>query len=118
MMRLKYDLNVGALYITLSDHAIARTREIDDNTSVDLDGSGAVVGIEVISTAHPWAFETILREYAIPADEQQQLRAYFKAAGTVMSGGAALCPALPAPAALPAPPALTVAQNASVCVPA
>ncbi len=32
MMQLKYDLNVGALYIKLSDQAVARTRDIDDNS--------------------------------------------------------------------------------------
>ena len=44
-MRLKYDLDVGALYIRLTDAGVARTREVDDNTVVDLDASGGVVGI-------------------------------------------------------------------------
>jgi len=76
-MHLKYDLNVGALYIRLSDQAVARTRDIDDNTSVDLDDAGNVVGIEVVSIAHPWPLNDILRDYSIPAAEVAQLRAYF-----------------------------------------
>jgi uncharacterized protein YuzE len=76
-MRLRYDLNVGALYIRLADHPVARTREIDDNTFVDLDAGGAVVGVEVISIEHPWAFKDVLRDYAIAPDEEAQLRAYF-----------------------------------------
>lgn len=77
-MRLKYDLNVGALYIRLTDRPVARTREIDDNTLVDLDQDGIVVGIEVVSIEHPWALDDILRDYKIPAGEEAQLRAYFQ----------------------------------------
>ena len=85
-MRLKYDLNVGALYISLADRAVARTRDIDDNTSVDLDDAGGVVGIEVISIAHPWALDDVLCAYSIPATEAAQLRSYFQplASGTML----------------------------------
>jgi uncharacterized protein YuzE len=76
-MRLTYDLNVGALYIKLSDQTVARTRDLDDNTSVDLDDAGGVVGIEVISYAHPWAFWQILETCQLPAAEEAQLRATF-----------------------------------------
>jgi uncharacterized protein YuzE len=77
-MRLKYDLNVGALYIRLADRPVARTREINDNTFVDLDSGGAVVGIEVISIEHPWALEDVLRDYSIAPGEEAQVRAYFE----------------------------------------
>jgi uncharacterized protein YuzE len=76
-MRLKYDLNVGALYIRLTDQPVARTCEIDDNTFVDLGEDGGVIGIEVISIGHPWALDDVLRDYSIPPDEAAQLRAYF-----------------------------------------
>lgn len=76
-MQLKYDMAVGALYIRLSREPIARTREFDDNTNVDLDQAGGIVGIEVISVAHAWALEDILRTYSIPEAEVAQLRAYF-----------------------------------------
>jgi uncharacterized protein YuzE len=77
-MRLKFDLNVGALYITLSDLAVARTQEVDDNTILDLDANGGVVGIEVISTARRWALAEVLDRYSIPPAEAAQLRAYFQ----------------------------------------
>jgi uncharacterized protein YuzE len=77
-MRLKYDLNVGALYIRLSDLPVSRTREVDDNTFVDLDENSGVIGIEVISVKHPWALNEVLRDYSIPSDEVAQLRAYFQ----------------------------------------
>jgi uncharacterized protein YuzE len=76
-MRLKYDLNVGALYIGLADGPVARTREIDDNTLVDIGLDGSVVGIEVVSIEHPWALDDILRDYEIAPDEAAQLQAYF-----------------------------------------
>ena len=76
-MRLEYDLNVSALYISLSDHAVARTHELDDNTSIDFGEDGKVVGIEVISLMHRWPLSDILATYDIPADEAAQLRAYF-----------------------------------------
>ena len=85
-MRLKYDLNVGALYISLTDRPVARTHDIDDNTCVDLDDAGGVVGIEVISIAHPWALDDILRAYNIPPADVAQLRSYFQplASGTML----------------------------------
>jgi uncharacterized protein YuzE len=76
-MRLEYDLDVGALYIVLTDSPIARTREAGDNANVDLDASGDVVGIEVISAAHRWPLAQILDDYAIDRADAAQLRAYF-----------------------------------------
>ena len=57
-MKLEFDLNIGALYIRLSDAEIARTREAGDNAACDLDAAGGVVGIEVISAGHPWPSST------------------------------------------------------------
>lgn len=100
-MRLKYDLNVGALYIKLSDQAVARTHDIDDNTAVDLDSAGNVAGIEVISIAHRWALNEILRDYSIPAAEVAQIRAYFQPAVLGIAQEA---------------PALSIERNAPICV--
>ncbi len=76
-MRLKFDLNVGALYIRLNDESVARTRELDDNTFVDLDAAGRVIGIEVVSVRHPFALNEILASYDIPSGDAEQLRLYF-----------------------------------------
>jgi uncharacterized protein YuzE len=99
-VQLKYDLNVGALYVRLTDHAVVRTRGIDDNTNVDLDDAGNVVGIEVISIAHPWAFSDVLRDYSIPVSEVAQLHAYFR----------------PAHGAVGKPPALNIERHAPILV--
>ncbi len=77
-MQLEFDLNIGALYIRLSDAQVARTREAGDNAAVDLDAAGDVVGIEVISAAHPWPLADILASYRIPAAEGVQIRTYFR----------------------------------------
>ena len=105
-MQLEYDLDTGALYINLSDAEIARTREAGDNAAVDLDAAGGVVGIEVISIAHPWPLADILDAYRIPAGEEAQIRAYF---GLAVQGtpprrleSPTLSIAAPAPAAVSA----------------
>ncbi|MER5646846.1 DUF2283 domain-containing protein [Streptosporangium sp. NPDC002524] len=78
-MRLDYDLDVGALYIQIAEGDIARTETIDEETLVDVDATGAVLGIEVISPAtRVWPLERILQKYAFSAEEAEQLRAYFK----------------------------------------
>jgi uncharacterized protein YuzE len=73
--------STGALCIRLSDAEVARTREAGDNAAVDLDAVGGVVGIEVISAAHPWPLADILTAYTVPPNEAVQLRSYFKAQG-------------------------------------
>jgi uncharacterized protein YuzE len=100
-MRLKYDLNVGALYIRLSDEAVAQSREVDDNASVDLDRTGGLVGIEVVSTSHPWPLDAILGAYEVPDGEAAQLRAYFQMQGCGLEApqvSAKPIPAVPVPA--------------------
>ncbi len=102
-MRLKFDLDARALYIRLSDERVARTREIDDNTNVDVDASGGVVGIEVISIVHPWPLAEILERFPIPEDEEAQLRAYF-----YLRPSAAAQALMPSPAMTP-PPSMGIA---------
>jgi len=77
-MQLEFDLNAGALYIRLSHAEITRTREAGDNAAVDLDAAGAVVGIEVISAAHPWPLGDILASYKLPDQEVAEIKAYFR----------------------------------------
>jgi len=76
-MRLEFDLDVGALYIVLTDSPVARTVEAGDNANVDLDARGSLVGIEVISAAHSWPLQSILSRFTIGKTDAAQLRAYF-----------------------------------------
>jgi uncharacterized protein YuzE len=84
-MQLEYDLSVRALYIRLSDKHIARTREIDDNTNVDLAEDGTVVGIEVIDIDLPWPVAEILRHFDLPPGEVEQVAGYFPLAAPKIS---------------------------------
>lgn len=48
MIRAEYDREADALYVTLSESAVARTVEVDDHRAVDLDADGKAVGLEVL----------------------------------------------------------------------
>jgi uncharacterized protein YuzE len=77
-MKLEYDLNAGALFIRLGDAEVARTAEAGDNAAVDLDASGGVVGIEVITVGYSWPLTDILDTYSITPQDAAELRAYFR----------------------------------------
>ena len=98
-MQLEYDLSDGALYIRLSDQGIASSRDVDDNTNVDLDASGVVVGIEVIDTGLPWPVAEVLRDYEFPAGEVEQIVSYFPFAAPRISVASTPPATTPEPAA-------------------
>jgi len=112
-MRLKYDLNVGALYIRLSDEAVARTVELDDNTNIDLDPDGVVVGIEVISIRHPWLLSRVLQEYRLPVGEDAQIKSYFCLPLTRAAASRMAAPPMPAPPSVQVHPTQPVLVGAS-----
>ena len=76
-MALEYDLDAGALYIRLCDGQVARTRQLDDNTLIDLDDTGNVLGVEVVAVAYPWALAEVLQMEGISASAKAQMLAYF-----------------------------------------
>lgn len=47
-MKLRYDQDADALYITLKEGPITSTKEIDKNTIIDFDKDGEVIGIELL----------------------------------------------------------------------
>lgn len=107
-MRLEYDLNVGALYIALTGQPVASTREAGNNANVDLDAAGDVVGIEVISAAHPWPLLDIVSNYKISSADRAQLLAYFRPAVQAMAGQR-MQEALPVMEAEPTAPVMVAA---------
>lgn len=50
-MRWEFDSVADALYVHLNDAAVTRQREMPDGTIVDLDASGAIVGIDIVSAS-------------------------------------------------------------------
>jgi uncharacterized protein YuzE len=80
-MRLDYDLDADALYIAVHEGTVARTVEIDDETLVDLDADGLLVGIEVVSFRRAWPLNAILDRYDVPAEDAKQLIHLFPVRG-------------------------------------
>ena len=47
-MRVDFDPEVQAWYLTLSDVAVAKTVHVSDEVAVDIDEAGDVVGVEFL----------------------------------------------------------------------
>ncbi|MBI2580182.1 DUF2283 domain-containing protein [Candidatus Woesearchaeota archaeon] len=47
-MKIRYDPDADAMYITLREGEVHRTSEVDKNTIIDFDEKGDVVGIEIL----------------------------------------------------------------------
>lgn len=47
-MKIRYDPNADAMYIKLSDEEVKKTRKVDNNTILDYDKNGKVIGIELL----------------------------------------------------------------------
>ncbi len=47
-MRLTYDPEADALYIELKPDKPADSRDIEEGVTVDLDGAGHIIGIEIL----------------------------------------------------------------------
>ena len=48
-MKIEYDPEADAAYISIARGRVAETREISEGLNVDYDASGRVLGIEVLS---------------------------------------------------------------------
>ncbi len=59
-MRVDFDPEVQAWYLTLSDAPVAKTVHVSDEVVVDVDTSGAVVGVEFLLA--PAAIEPSVRK--------------------------------------------------------
>jgi uncharacterized protein YuzE len=78
LIRQSYDLAANALYITVTDHEVVRTAEVDPGTLVDVDAAGAVVGIEVLNFERCWPRAEVVDRFAITPGDAEQLQAYFR----------------------------------------
>ena len=47
-MKIKYDSDADAMYISMRKDRIAKTREIDENTVIDFNKKGQVIGVEIL----------------------------------------------------------------------
>ena len=47
-MKIRYDPDADAMYLALRKDKVAHTKEIDDNTIIDFNKSGQVIGVEIL----------------------------------------------------------------------
>jgi len=47
-MRIRYDPEADAMYITLRKDEVDHTKEIDENTIIDFNKDGQVIGVEIL----------------------------------------------------------------------
>lgn len=47
-MKIRYDSEADAMYINLREDKIDHTQEIDDNTIIDFNKKGEVIGVEIL----------------------------------------------------------------------
>ncbi|HLC50276.1 MAG TPA: DUF2283 domain-containing protein [Candidatus Nanoarchaeia archaeon] len=47
-MKIKYDSDADAMYISLKRDKVSRTKEIDRNTIIDFNSKGQVIGVEIL----------------------------------------------------------------------
>ena len=62
-MKIKYDSDADAMYITFREGEVDHTKEIDKNTIVDFDKNNQVIGIEIlfVKERNP----SLLREFQV-----------------------------------------------------
>lgn len=73
-MRIAYDSQADALEIVVREGLVARTRELDAGTLIDVDEHGCLLSIEVIRPARDWPVEEILAEYQVAPEDARTLR--------------------------------------------
>ena len=47
-MKIRYDSDADAMYITFRDDKVDHTKEIDENTIADFNKNGQVIGVELL----------------------------------------------------------------------
>lgn len=60
IMRVDYDPEVQAWYLTLSETVVAKTVHLSDDVAVDVDEAGEVIGVEFLLA--PAAIEPAVRD--------------------------------------------------------
>ncbi|MCD4766006.1 MAG: DUF2283 domain-containing protein [Methanosarcinales archaeon] len=58
-MKIEYDREVDAVYISLQQKEVAKTIELSDVVKVDLDEAGNLIGIEVLDATQRYSLADI-----------------------------------------------------------
>ena len=54
-MKIEYDKDADALYITIKEDYVERTDELENGVALDFDSSGNLIGIEVLNAAKKYS---------------------------------------------------------------
>ncbi len=97
---LSVDISVGAAYIQLSDLPVVETVEATPDIQVDIDATGAVVGVEVLDLAAELPVESLVRNFRFTEPDQalllSQVRKTIQAFMDSSGAGQAFIPTLQA----------------------
>lgn len=77
-MNFKYSQTADAIYIQLKDGLVVRTDSVDEGTLVDIDASGAAIGIEIINPARHWPVDEVTTKYNVSSHNRKLLAAWWK----------------------------------------
>ncbi|OGO33201.1 MAG: hypothetical protein A2Z29_08810 [Chloroflexi bacterium RBG_16_56_11] len=58
-MKIEYDKEADALYIILRDVPAADSRDLEGGVTIDLDGNGNIVGLEVLDASEKLGLEAL-----------------------------------------------------------
>ena len=59
-MRIEYDKEADALYIMLRDVPASDSKDLEEGVTIDLDGEGHIVGLEVLDASERLGLEALL----------------------------------------------------------
>jgi uncharacterized protein YuzE len=59
-MRIEYDKEADALYIVLRDVPASDSTDLEEGVTIDLDGDGHIVGLEVLDASERLGLEALL----------------------------------------------------------
>ncbi len=78
MVTLRVDMNVRAAYIQFTDEPIVETVELTPSVLVDIDETGTLVGVELLSLSAAIPMDVIERTYRFAAPEHEQILMQFR----------------------------------------
>jgi uncharacterized protein YuzE len=78
MIELSVDTNLGAAYIELTDEEIVETVELTPNVLVDIDATGTIVGVELLSLTAYLPIGDLERAFRFPPSVDAQLLSYIR----------------------------------------
>jgi uncharacterized protein YuzE len=74
-MRWTYDLNAGALYVSIAEGNIEHQVEMPDGVVVDVDAQERVIGIEVLAPWRGWAVSALVDRFDLSSEDARALGA-------------------------------------------